>query len=150
MRLNGVGWALMIAASCLGSTACDEALTRLVGPTPNLQPTFSSIQRDIFEATDAAGRAACTGCHNAAGSRFNGIDLTASAAYASLVGVASRFKPGAVRVVPGDPDGSYLVQKLEGQAAIVGFRMPRNGPPYLTSGQMLVIRRWIAIGAPNN
>jgi hypothetical protein len=64
--------------------------------------------------------------------------------------VASNGKPGAVRVIPGDPENSYLVQKLEGHSGIVGQRMPRTGGPYLTEGQMQIIRRWIARGAPND
>lgn len=58
----------------IGTSGCDEKLSDLVGPTPNLAPTFSSIRAD----------------------------------------------------------------------------MPRNGPPYLTPGQITVIRRWIENGAPNN
>jgi hypothetical protein len=42
------------------------------------------------------------------------------------------------------------VHKLEGQPDIVGVRMPRGTGPFLTDGQMAVIRRWIAVGAPNN
>jgi len=141
---------VILAMACLGSAGCDEALSDLTGPTRNLQPTFSSIQREIFDTTDSAGRRACTQCHNAIGSRFNGMDLTASVSYANLVGVASRVKPGAVRVIPGDPENSYLVHKLEGRAGIAGLRMPLVGPPYLTSGQMLVIKRWIELGALNN
>ncbi len=70
--------------------------------------------------------------------------------YVALVGVASRQKPGAILVVPGNPDASYLIHKLEGRSDIVQLRMPRNGPPYLTPGQITVIRRWIENGAPNN
>ena len=70
--------------------------------------------------------------------------------YGALVGVASRQKPGAILVVPGDPDASYLIHKLEGRSDIVQLRMPRNGPPYLTPGQITVIRRWIENGAPND
>ena len=33
---------------------------------------------------------------------------------------------------------------------INGLRMPRNTGPFLTEGQMLVIRRWISEGAANN
>jgi hypothetical protein len=69
--------------------------------------------------------------------------------YNNLVNVASRQRPGAVRVVPEDPDSSYLIHKLEGGPNIAGVRMPLNGP-YLTEGQILVIRRWIETGAPNN
>jgi len=28
--------------------------------------------------------------------------------------------------------------------------MTRGGPPYLTDGQLLVLRRWIALGAKND
>ena len=51
--------------------------------------------------------------------------------------------------IPGDPENSYLIHKLEGRSTIAGVRMPLNGP-YLEAGQILVIRRWIEIGAPNN
>jgi len=136
---------------CLAAAACDEKLSELTGPTPNLQPTFSSIQHEIFEASDASGRPACVNCHN--GSRtflpFS-LNLTSTAAYANLVGVASVEKRALLRVAPGDPDNSYLVHKLEGGPSIIGVRMPLNSPAFLTSGQMLVIRRWIAEGAQNN
>ena len=56
---------------------------------------------------------------------------------------------GAVRVIPSDPENSYLIHKLEGRSTIAGVRMPLGGP-YLETGQILVIRRWIEIGAPNN
>jgi len=132
-------------------TACDEQLKDVTGPTPNLEITFSSIQQEIFSRSDSAGRAACTSCHNTAFARFAAdLDLSQGNAYADLVGVASTGRRDAVRVIPGDPDNSYLVRKLEGGPNIVGDRMPRTGGPYLTEGQMLVIRRWIREGAINN
>ncbi len=134
-------------ASLLGATACDEKLRDLAGPSPNLSPTFASIRAEILQTTDTAGRTACVNCHRPQGG--TPMDLTTNP-YAALVNVASRLKPGAILVVPGDPDGSYLIQKLEGRSDIVQLRMPRNGPPYLTPGQITVIRRWIEIGAPNN
>ena len=142
---------LLVAFGSL-ATACDEKLADLAGPSPNLQPTFASVQRDIFEAADAAGRAACTNCHTDAGGRTpsGGLNLRHDVAYASLVSVASRGKAGAVRVIPGDADNSYIVQKLEGASGIVGERMPRTGGPYLTEGQMTILKRWIATGANND
>lgn len=148
MRIGKMGRAALTAA-VLASASCDEALSDLTGPTRDLTPTFSSIQRDIFNAPDSSGRPACTQCHNAVGSRFNGLDLSQAVAYSNLVGVASRFRAGAIRVVPGDPENSYLIHKLEGRPTIAGVRMPFNGP-YLTSGQILVIRRWIELGAAND
>ena len=143
-----VGVALL--AVSIGSAACDESLTDITGPTPNLVPTFSSIQTEIFSNSDSSGRAACTQCHNAVGRLFNGLDLSPQVSYANLVGVASRGKVGAIRVIAGDPENSYLIHKLEGRPGIVGVRMPQIGPPYLTDGQILVIKRWIELGARND
>ena len=114
----------LVVVTTLGSVGCDEALSDLTGPTPNLEPTFSSIQQEIFSSGDSSGRPACTNCHNAVGSRFNGLDLSPAVSYSNLVNVASRAKAGAVRVIPGDPENSYLIHKLEGRSTIAGVRMP--------------------------
>lgn len=141
----------LLALLAVAAIGCDEKLRDLTGPTPDLQVSFSSIQAAIFEVTDASGRTPCTSCHTTVGrSPAGGLSLLHDVAYNALVNAPSRQKTGAVLVVPGDPDSSYLVQKLEGAAGIVGLRMPRSGPPHLTSGQILVIRRWISNGAPAN
>jgi hypothetical protein len=141
---------LFMAIACTTLAGCDEGLPSVTGPTPDLEPTFTAIQRDIFNAADSSARLACTQCHNAVGSRFNGLDLTSAVSYANLVNIPSRGKPGAIRVIPGDPENSYLVHKLEGRPGIVGQRMPFGNGPFLTDGQMLVIKRWIALGARND
>ncbi|MEI6668225.1 MAG: hypothetical protein WCP29_08720 [Acidobacteriota bacterium] len=142
--------ALFVAAAMFGS-GCDEKLNSLTGPTPNLQPTLASIQREIFDTTDSAGRQSCITCHSDQGrTPSGGLVLTVGRSYQSLVSVVSSRKAGATLVIPGDPDNSYLIHKLEGAPDIVGVRMPRTGPPYLTSGQLLVIRRWIQLGAKND
>ncbi len=48
-------------------------------------------------------------------------------------------------MLPGNPDQSYLIQKIEGHAA-VGARMPLGAPP-LPQSTIDVIRQWIANGA---
>jgi len=140
---------LLLGIACILSFGCDEKLSTVAGPTPNLEPTFASIQTDIFQASDSLGRTPCTQCHSSTGRNpSGGFDLNPDVAYTNLVNANVREKPGAIRVIPGDPDNSYLVQKLEGSAAITGRRMPFSGPPYLTDGQIKIIRRWIQIGAP--
>jgi hypothetical protein len=139
---------LVGAAVFAGTAACDEALSDLTGPTPNLAPTFSSIQQEILSSTDSSGRPACVTCHN--GNPFVPGNFTGANAYANLVNARSFQKPSLLRVAPGDPDNSYMIHKLEGGPNIVGVRMPRGGGPFLTDGQMMVIRRWIAQGAANN
>lgn len=139
------------AALLLMTVGCDEKLSDITGPTPNLSPSFSSIQREIFNVTDASGRLACINCHTDQGrTPVAGIVLAEGRAYQTLVGRPSLVRPGATFVIPGDPDNSYLVKKLEGASDITGQRMPRGNGPFLTPGQMLVIRRWIQEGAANN
>lgn len=145
-------YGILAVAVAIGVAACDENLSDLTGPTPNLEPTFTSIQREIFDTTDSSGRTACIQCHAPVGGRAAaaGLNLTSGTSYASLVNVPSPIKAGAIRVIPGDPDNSYLVHKLEGRSDILGQRMPRGQGPFLTQGQMLVIRRWIEQGARND
>ena len=150
MRAYGYICGVALLVVSVGSAACDESLPSITGPTPNLVPTFSSIQNEIFNNGDSSGRVACIQCHNAVGAFFSGLNLTQNVAYANLVNVSSRGKVGAIRVIPGDAENSYLIHKLEGRPGIVGLRMPFNGPPYLTDGQILVIRRWIELGARND
>jgi hypothetical protein len=75
--------------------------------------------------------------------------MASSTAHSQLVNRPGR-NAGTTLVIPGDPENSYLIHKLEGRPGIVGNRMPNNGPPYLTDGQIRIIRRWIEDGAPNN
>src|SRR5882672_2164488 len=142
---------ICVMAAGFAATACDEKLSKLAGPTPNLEPTFASVQSQIFETTDSSGRLAWTNCHTNIGRNpSGGLNLLHDLAYDHLVNVPSARKPGVIRVVPGDPENSYLVHKLEGRAGIVGVRMPLGTGPFLTDGQMLILKRWIAIGAPRN
>ena len=142
--------ALVVSLACTAA-ACDEKLSEVAGPTPNLEPTLSSIQREIFNTQDSTGRLACIQCHTNAGRvPPMGLNLLEGQSYASLVDRRSVGKPAATLVAPGDPDNSYLIHKLEAAPGIVGERMPRNAGPFLTAGQISIIRRWIQLGAKND
>lgn len=142
-----VATALVLGAAIM-SGGCDEPLKDLTGPSPNLTPTFASVNQEIFLSTDLAGRVACVGCHTNVGRNpAGGLNLAVDA-HAALVGVPSRQRPELQLVEPGNPEGSYLIHKLDGRPGIVGVQMPRTGPPNLTTGQLQVVKRWIAIGAP--
>src|SRR4026209_2712267 len=90
------------ALACVTVAGCDQKLSTLAGPTPNLEPTFSSVQSQIFETTDVAGRQACVNCHTNVGRNpSGGLNLAHDGPYDQIVNVASSRKPGAVRVIPG-------------------------------------------------
>lgn len=107
------------------------------GTGTKLQPTFASIQANVLTPI-------CVGCHAGAAAPA-GLRLDESSSYALLVGVASAEAGSLKRVAPGNPGDSYIIQKLEGRAA-VGARMPLGGP-YLDQATIDVIRQWIANGA---
>ena len=108
-----------------------------------LQASLDSIQANVFAVS-----CAFSGCHSGpAGPGLpTGLDLSsADASFAVLVNVASVEVPTVQRVAPGDADASYLVQKLEGTAA-VGGQMPAGSPP-LDQATIDVVRAWIDSGA---
>jgi hypothetical protein len=107
-----------------------------------IAPTLSAIQAKIFTPNCAS----FSSCHGG-GSPQEGMSLVAPAA-GSVIGVASSEVPALMRVAPGDPDASYLLQKLESGTPAVGVRMPPDQP--LTPNKIEAIRLWIAAGAQDN
>jgi len=128
-------------AGCAGSGAGLDNNGLPIGSEGNaggpITATFQSIQDDVFTPI-------CSVCH-AGGAAPEGLRLDPTNSYANLVGVSSTEAPSILRVKPGDPDNSYLVQKIEGHAA-VGVRMPYGGP-YLDQTTINAIRQWISDGA---
>lgn len=107
------------------------------GGPPPLVATFESIQANVFTPI-------CVECH-AGVSAPVGLRLDETNSYGLLVGVSSVEQLGVPRIAPGNPNGSYLVQKLEGTAAF-GARMPSGREP-LAQSDIDVIRQWIIDGA---
>ena len=136
-------WVLCAALCCItGCAGNGEGLDengRPLGEDDDapLAANLQSIQENVFTPV-------CTGCHAGAAAPV-GLRLEEGASFAMLVNAPSTEVPALNRVTPGDPDGSYLIQKLEGTAA-VGAQMPLGQPP-LPQATIAVIRQWIANGA---
>ena len=107
--------------------------------TPSSGATLANIQSTVFTPNCAT-----SGCHTGT-SPPQGLRLDDGFSFGNLVGVASNEVPSLLRVAPNDPDNSYLVQKIEGTAA-VGSRMPL-GSAALDQGLIDDIRQWIQDGA---
>lgn len=143
---------LLLSILALLVTGCGGGSGSGASPPPPLPPpppppaafgaNFSEIQDNVFTPNCAT-----SGCHLGAGAP-QGLILDATNSYGLLVDVASAEVPSLLRVEPGDPDNSYLIQKLEGTAA-VGAQMPLGGTP-LPQNEINVIRQWITEGATDD
>ena len=129
---------ILILAGCTAGNG--EGLDQNGQPIPINPPgnsDFEEIQATVFTPI-------CTQCHIGANAP-QGLRLDAANSYAMLVNVASSEVPTLLRVNPGNADQSYIVQKIEGHAA-VGGRMPL-GQAALPQDRIDLIRSWIAAGA---
>ncbi len=112
-----------------------------------IEPTLSNIQTMVFDQTCASL------CHEPGGPGFTstGLDLSSKAQSFSLLVDVNSAQSSLKRVAPGDPDNSYMIQKLEGTHASTGFggQMPLNFG-LLSTLQIKMIRDWVSAGALDN
>ena len=105
--------------------------------------TFAQIQTDIFNPS-----CALSGCHSGSSSP-EGLDLDAGASYDNIVNVPATQDSNKDRIEPGDPDASYLINKVRGDAGISGARMPPSGGG-LSGAKIGMLEKWVEAGAKNN
>lgn len=136
-----VGGLLMLLVGC-SQLGDDQIFTALPDAEPRLQPNISSIQDNIF-----LFHCSCHRAFEPAGL----MSLKRGEEVASLVNVPVNCSTAtAVRVIPGDPDNSYLITKLaahtEGGALDCGDPMPVRPVP-ITQEELDIVRLWIEMGA---
>jgi hypothetical protein len=110
----------------------------LLDPAPRL----SELVERFFGPTCVLGR-----CHTTLAPAGE-LSLTGrgTSVYRSLVNAPSSELPDRMRVVPYDPDASYLMEKLESDTPAVGTRMP-PAMAVLPPGDIDRVRAWILAGA---
>jgi hypothetical protein len=136
-----------LCAGCNGDDASadsdDAGRARCLDPLPldcepTYPPTFEALHQHQLARTCGA---ASTGgsCHGPDGAQgglvLSGIDES----YDALLGAID----GRARVIPGDPECSTLIQRLESDDP--EFVMPVGAR--LTEGERCAVRQWIAMGA---
>jgi hypothetical protein len=112
------------------------------GPIPvdcELVPTLDSLQERYF--TPSCTFSSCHDASNPAG----GLDLSAGTTHDSLVEVTANKNGAETLIVPGDPDGSYLVKRLEG--TLDNFMPSGATEPMDPECRIATLRAWILEGA---
>jgi hypothetical protein len=143
-RAGRAAAALVLAAAAAAVAGCGDVKSPTAPPPPvagEAAFTFARVQAEVF--TPSCAKA---GCH-VAGIAAGQLVLQAGASYGEIVGRSAIGNPSLDRVEPGDPERSYLLKKLRGDADITGDRMPQDGPPFLTQEQIDGIAGWIRAGA---
>jgi len=144
-HLAGLGPLLVLLSGCSGSGVGLNSNGQPVGSSSSggssgsgqIMATFESIQQNVFTPI-------CSVCHIGAGAP-EGLRLDAADSYNLIVNVASTEEPTLDRIKPGDPTNSYLIQKIQGHAA-VGGQMPLGEAP-LPSDVMAAMVQWVTDGA---
>ena len=141
--LFGVAVSLIILMVALGGCSSSS------GPTPS--PTSTSPSSVSFKSNvQPIFNTRCVVCHQG-GAPPASLSLEPSLAYLNLVDTPSTQGP-LVRVAPGAPENSYLINKLRGtqaQAGGSGAQMPYGTTP-LPDSDIDLIQQWITAGAPDN
>lgn len=127
MALKGAVLMVSVAAVMSG---CDTE----EAPTP---VPWSYVQDEVL--IPSCGFSSCHGVSS------GGLTLNAEKSYTELLDEPSSEIPEMMRVVPGDPDSSYLMWKLEGRDGIIDDPMPPGGA--LDEVRLAAVRQWIEEGA---
>jgi hypothetical protein len=125
------GLALVALGACSGGAGSGSMMGEMPPTTGGTSPTsmasFDSIQANVFTPK-------CAGCHSGP-SPPKDLNLDATHSYGDLVNVPSTEQPTVLRVKPGDPADSFLVQHIEGEG---------DGA---STTDLSFIEQWIAEGA---
>ena len=140
----------MRALACWAAAAtfaCVLVPLALSGEPPAAADKPVSFRNDIQPIFDHH----CTVCHRLE-DPVAGLILEPTVSYVSLVGVPS-MENAMARVSPKDPQGSYLLHKIEWTHLAVngkGYGMPPVYFAFLSVEERALVRTWIEQGAPNN
>ncbi len=118
---------LMTAACLLSAITCTSAFTSAQDVAAEGDVTFERDIRPIL-------RAHCLDCHGAIEEKEGNLDLR-------LVRLMQQGGDSGPAIVPGEPDESYLLQRVRD-----GDMPP--GEAKVTDSELQTLERWIALGAP--
>ncbi len=145
----------LIAAACAGGGGdggkggggprgckCDPPGCPTVSFNGNIQPLFNR------------SCATSSQCHGPNGAQ--GLDLTAGNSIRNTVGVKATQVLRKLLIKAGDPDASYLYQKILGAPGIAGIEMPQGcpgnpigGAVCVSNDEMNAVQQWITECATN-
>ena len=100
--------------------------------------TTAEISEDIFSKS-----CAFSSCHSSASSASAGLQLHDEEAVLNMIDHPATQSPEKMLVVPGDPENSYLIQKMRGYQLAEGTDSMPPGTT-LCEGKIQLVEDWIS------
>lgn len=124
---------------------------------PGLQPSYASIDRDLFQVSCGTSGTKAFNCHASSGAASSSfLDLTGDP-YPRLVGQTAVNPLGdrknLILVQPGDPANSFLITKLRLTTPLdphFGGGMPADALGSICASSIDTVAQWITNGAERN
>ncbi len=134
-------WAMgLIMAALLGCGSADEGegFGCITAPSEECSPLYEPVWNKVFAKLNSRCALGGGACHAADGNKGGLTLVDSDAAYEQLLKPSS----GAPHVVPGDPDCSLLMVRLEADPS---KSMPPGNP--LSPEERCAVSQWIRAGA---
>lgn len=128
---------MLVAWLTVFASACDD------GEQGDAPPTFSELHERVLQPSCVFAT-----CHQQGASAAGMMALDRDVAHASLVDASAVAAPGRIRVIPGDPEQSYVMEKVTSAMPTAGEQMPPDAP--LEAERVELIRAWIEAGAADD
>ena len=100
--------------------------------------TTAEITEDVFSKS-----CAFSSCHSSAASASAGLSLHDEEAVQSMINRPAEQSPETMLVAPGDPENSYLIQKMKGFQIVEGTDSMPPGTT-LCEGKIQLVEEWIS------
>lgn len=117
--------------------------------TSTIEATLTNVKEGVFTPS-----CSFSGCHGAA-AQAAGLDLQSEGLAARLMDHQVKANTSMPLVAPGDPEGSWLYQRVSRCAPVDDNgtalpNMPLNAPVLLQDEAVALVRQWIEAGALDN
>ncbi len=129
---------LLILTSLLACGPCPTGETLCDGQCIPQSVTTAQITDDIFSKS-----CAFSSCHSSAASASAGLQLHDEDAVSNMIDRPATQAPQTMLVAPGDPENSYLVQKMRGFQLAEGTDSMPPGTT-LCEGKIQMVEDWIS------
>ena len=126
-------WSALVLAGCAGS---------LSNPEDFIDGGSAGKSAEMILADSCGG---IPGCHDSTPQAAAGLDLVSPDVESRVVDVNAIGMDceNDILVVAGNPDGSYLLDKVLPAIGICGVSMPTGGVPPLSADDVETLRQWI-------